>query len=51
MIPGSISKDTKKEIAAVLKKAGILPDLSCQIIFHCVQGTLQTIEYGKIIIK
>lgn len=51
MIPRSLSKEQRVVLASVLKKMGVLPDLSCQITLHCAQGTVQALEYGKLIIK
>jgi len=46
-----LSKDEKAGLEALLKRLQLMPAKSCQIILHCAQGTVQTIEYAQLKLK
>lgn len=41
-----LTKEEKVSLEGVLKRLQLLPPKNCQIVLHCAQGTVQTIEYG-----
>ena len=46
-----LSKEEKQSLETLLQKLHLLPPKSCQIVFHCAQGTVQAIEYAKFTLK
>ena len=46
-----LSKEEKSGLEALLKHLRLLPGKNCQIVLHCAQGTLQSIEFSKLQLK
>lgn len=46
-----LTREEKHEIAQVLKRFRLLPPVPCQIVLHCVDGTVQAVEYQGLKLK
>jgi hypothetical protein len=46
-----LTQEEKSGLESLLRKLQLLPPKSCQIVLHCAQGTLQTIEYASLKLK
>ena len=42
------SVDDRKKLTAILKDIGILPEQSCQVILHCLNGSVNAIELSRV---
>lgn len=46
-----LTKEEKHEIAQVFKRLRLLPDLPCQLVIHCHEGTVGAIEFQGLKLK